>query len=80
MTKKPDTRRWFEKVTPCKNLNAEREVKFVPMEEFNTAWKKKPMAIPIEEEDDKKCDSRKLRHTKILMADEKLSTFPWKFQ
>ena len=53
MTKKPDTRRWFEKITPCKNLNTEREVKFIPMEEFNTAWKKKPMAIPIEEEDDK---------------------------
>ena len=53
MMKKPDTRRWFEKVIPCKNLNAEREVKFIPMEEFNTAWKKKPMAIPIEEKDGK---------------------------
>lgn len=52
-TKKPDTRRWFERITPCKNLNAEREVKFVSMEEFNTAWKKKPMATPIEEADDK---------------------------
>ena len=52
MTKKPDTRRWFEKVTPCKNLNAEREVKFIPMEEFNAAWKKKPMAIQVEKEDD----------------------------
>ena len=53
MMKKPDTRRWFEKVIPCKNINAEREVKFVSMEEFNTAWKKKPIAIPIEEKDGK---------------------------
>lgn len=52
-TKKPDTRRWFQRITLCKNLNAEREVKFVSMEEFNAAWKKKPMAIPIEEADDK---------------------------
>lgn len=51
--KKPDTRRWFEKVTPCKNLNLEREVKFVDLSEINKAWgKKKNMDIPIEKADD----------------------------
>ena len=52
-TKKiPDTRRWFEKVTPCKNLNLEREVKFIDLSEINKAWgKKKHMDIPIEEAD-----------------------------
>ena len=48
-------KRWFEKVTPCKNLNLEREVKFVDLSEINKAWgKKKSMNIPIEEADGKK--------------------------
>ena len=52
--KKPDTRRWFEKVTPCKNLNLEREVKFVELGDINKAWgKKKPVEIPIEKADGK---------------------------
>ena len=53
--KTPDMRRWFEKVTPCKNLNLEREVKFVDLSEINKAWgKKKNMDIPIEEANGKK--------------------------
>ena len=54
-TKIPDTRRWFEKVTPCKNLNLERKVEFVELGEINKAWgKKKPIEIPIEKTDDKR--------------------------
>ena len=51
--KKPDTRRWFERTTPCKNLNLEHEVKFVEMSEINKAWgKKKVMDVPVEKEDE----------------------------
>ncbi|MDI6788629.1 MAG: hypothetical protein QME51_09685 [Planctomycetota bacterium] len=51
--KKPDTRRWFEKITPCKNLNLERQVEFVDLSEINKAWgKKKPASIPLEGTDD----------------------------
>ena len=52
-TTKKDTRRWFQKVTPCKNLNKEIDVKFVEMSEFNPAWGKKPIKIEVEEPDGK---------------------------
>lgn len=50
----PDTRRWFERVTPCKNLNLERKIEFADMSEINAAWgKKKNMDIAIEKDNDK---------------------------
>ncbi|MBV6340447.1 hypothetical protein [Candidatus Magnetobacterium casense] len=45
--KKVDSRRWFEKITECKNLNLERTVEYKDM-----AWWNPPvMEIPIDEDD-----------------------------
>ena len=51
---KKDERRWFERVTLCRNLNAERVVEFVEMEQINPSWAKPKSLLKIEEEDVKK--------------------------